>query len=297
MKEIDNKYVCRLCGSADKRLYKIYTNIGKEKKQLDLKITKTCGITLHGNQSFSSSICRNCETFVNKMWDFRQKCQQNQLKFHQNISIKRCLVLSPSTGKENKKHQSIQPSSFVKKSLNFDKSKDENTKSSVFGSSFDELVTTELTLNQCISISNAMNTRIPHTLGNVLFKECPAVTLAVKKAITDQVTKNTNQLCTKKENASILYNHTYNGMANFDIEKLWKEINTNFPYLIDIFNAITGVCKKSNVNEDVKHKYCFIYSILMSTRWHELSLFQRINTVLLIEGVCTKKVKFQLCKP
>ena len=98
-----------------------------------------------------------------------------------------------------------------------------------------------------------MNTRIPHTLGNVLFKECPAVTLAVKKAITDQVTKNTNQLCTKKENASILYNHTYNGMANFDIEKLWKEINTNFPYLIDIFNAITGVCKKSNVNEDVKH--------------------------------------------
>ena len=39
---------------------------------------------------------------------------------------------------------------------------------------------------------------------------------------------------------------------------------------------------------DVKVKLCFIYSVLLNTRWSHLSLFQRINSVLMIESV--KKV-------
>ena len=61
--------LCRLCGSAEKGLIKIYTKIGPE-KLLGLKITKARGIDLHQNQLLSSSICRNCELFVNKMWNF-----------------------------------------------------------------------------------------------------------------------------------------------------------------------------------------------------------------------------------
>jgi len=37
-------------------------------------------------------------------------------------------------------------------------------------------------------------------------------------------------------------------------------------------------------------KYSFLYSILMNERWHELNLVKRVNTVLIIEGGCTKKV-------
>jgi hypothetical protein len=83
----------------------------------------------------------------------------------------------------------------------------------------------------------------------------------------------------------------FEAMKNFNIDKVWLEMKTTQPFLIDLMNATTG----NNVHidktsQEAKLKYCFIYSILMNMRWHELSLFQRINTVLLIEGGCGKQV-------
>ena len=59
-------------------------------------------------------------------------------------------------------------------------------------------------------------------------------------------------------------------------------------------NAVSG--KENSVVEkqiELQVKYSFLYPILMSERWHELNLVKRVNTVLIIEGECTKHV-FQL---
>jgi hypothetical protein len=80
-------------------------------------------------------------------------------------------------------------------------------------------------------------------------------------------------------------------MKDFSIDLLWKEMITHHPFLIDMLNAMTGKeIDIKNTTDELKVKYCFIYSIIMNIRWHELSLFQRINTVLLIEGGCGKQV-------
>lgn len=83
----------------------------------------------------------------------------------------------------------------------------------------------------------------------------------------------------------------FEAMDDFNINKVWLEMKITQPFLIDLMNATTGnPVDIDNTTEEVKVKYCFIYSILMNMRWHELSLFQRINTVLLIEGGCGKQV-------
>ena len=56
-------------------------------------------------------------------------------------------------------------------------------------------------------------------------------------------------------------------------------------------NAVSG--KENSVAEtklEVQVKYSFLYLILMNERWHELNLVKRVNTILIIEGGCTKKV-------
>jgi hypothetical protein len=76
-------------------------------------------------------------------------------------------------------------------------------------------------------------------------------------------------------------------MSEMDFDKIWEEIKSTSPFLIDIFNAVSGAREP-----EPQVKYSFIYSILMNVRWHELSVVQRVNTVLMIEGGCTKQVTF-----
>ena len=45
-----------------------------------------------------------------------------------------------------------------------------------------------------------------------------------------------------------------------------------------------------NTGLDVRVKFYFLYSVLMNEKWQELSLLKRVNTILIIEGGCTKKV-------
>lgn len=68
---------------------------------------------------------------------------------------------------------------------------------------------------------------------------------------------------------------------------MWNEIERNIPFVIHIMNAVSG----KDTNTDLRVKYSFLYSILMNERWHELSVLKRVNTVLVIEGGCTKQVR------
>ena len=80
-------------------------------------------------------------------------------------------------------------------------------------------------------------------------------------------------------------------MNNFDLNKVWVELKTSHPYLVEIMNAVSGKEKSAAETKcELQVNYSFLYSILMKERWHELNLVKRVNSVLIIEGGCTKKV-------
>ena len=54
------------------------------------------------------------------------------------------------------------------------------------------------------------------------------------------------------------------------------KMERNIPFLITLMNNVAG---KDSIKADLRVKYSFLYSILMSERWHELSILKRIMTV------------------
>ena len=76
-------------------------------------------------------------------------------------------------------------------------------------------------------------------------------------------------------------------MNNFDLNKVWVELQTSHPYLVEIMNAVSGKEKSAaETKRELQVKYSFLYSILMN----ELNLVKRLNSVLIIECEFTKKV-------
>ena len=82
--------LCRLCDKNinGKHLLRIYSVSGKE-KGLELKILHTCGIHTQENDYLPKVISRVCAGFIEKIWNFQNLCQKNQVELRQNISIKR----------------------------------------------------------------------------------------------------------------------------------------------------------------------------------------------------------------
>ena len=59
----------------------------------------------------------------------------------------------------------------------------------------------------------------------------------------------------------------------------------NIQYFIDVLKTVSGVTATTDSN------IIFLYLFdIMNIRWHELSLLQRLNTILLIEGSHSKQV-------
>ena len=79
-------------------------------------------------------------------------------------------------------------------------------------------------------------------------------------------------------------------MSQSSIDKLRDEFVSELSFLVKTLKVI--ICKDytDETKHDVKVKLCFIYSVLLNARWSHLSLFQRINSVLMIENVSSKKI-------
>lgn len=80
----------------------IFSNKAKE-KQLQQKIIRTCELDITQEDFLTKLICRNCHTFINKMWEFRRTCQTNQIELRQKVSIKRLNTFSPRKDQDKKK--------------------------------------------------------------------------------------------------------------------------------------------------------------------------------------------------
>ena len=127
-------------------------------------------------------------------------------------------------------------------------------------------------------------------LAAILKDHCPIVLKELKKTIREELNTSCAKLG-KRSQGSVLCGNDYDSMKEFDFNKVWLELKTKLPFLVELMNAVSG--KENSVAEtklEVQVKYSFLYLILMNERWHELNLVKRVNTVLIIEGGCTKKV-------
>ena len=147
-----------------------------------------------------------------------------------------------------------------------------------------------LTERQQKMIVQAVSHKDPTVLAAILKDHCPGVVKELKKTVSEELKTSCAKLC-KRSQGSVLYGNDYDSMKDFDFNKVWLELKTNLPFLVELMNAVSG--KENSVVEtslELQVKYSFLYSILMNERWHELNLVKRVNTVLIIEGGCTKKV-------
>lgn len=299
----DDVTICRLCEEQIKNnVNRLFSKTGLEKNYVN-KIKETLGIIVLQTDIISKCICRPCATMVDKYAIFKNKCNTTQQNLMQKLRTKRINKDSPSgsNARQSKKHQS-QHSETRKQLLypeqNINTTLNENiligntqTKcKSVYDTNFDMFVTQPLKNNEIKNINMAVNTKIPHAISGTLNK-LNTIDLANKKNILQQIDKQAESLCKRKGKTSILYHKGYEEISGFKLEFLWNEVVENFSFFIDMLNSISGEkCSVAETPHALKLKYCMIYSILMFHRWHELSLFQRLTTVLLLEGGCSKQV-------
>ena len=80
-------------------------------------------------------------------------------------------------------------------------------------------------------------------------------------------------------------------MKNFSWEKVITEMMEHVP---DVLNVLVAVgIPNVKAHEDSKKQIaplCTAYGILMFTRWKELSLIQKMNSILLSTGHATERV-------
>ena len=78
----------------------------------------------------------------------------------------------------------------------------------------------------------------------------------------------------------------YPDVAGFDWNSILNEISQRCPFLLDVMTTTVGSKLKPNTIPSL----CLCYGILMQKRNHDLSLIQRINTILLAEGNAKKRL-------
>jgi hypothetical protein len=121
------------------------------------------------------------------------------------------------------------------------------------------------TVDQREKIAAAARTEDASVFADTIMKHCPNVVGETKRKIMDGIKASCKNLC-HRNYGSILHTgrqDPYGMMINFSFEKLWEEMETNIPFVIEVLNAITGV-EGGKSKQDLQAKYGFLYSILMN---------------------------------
>ena len=283
--------VCRLCGDAyeSRHMLRVLGKSGID-KNLPEKIHYACGITISEADCLPKLVCRRCESFVFKVSDFKQTSGniQSELELEQKCSVKRCTELSPSCTKPTKRaateiHGKTSAKQLVFGQKQFQTNEGdheepmEEESSSAPGLNNAEEVeesTPEVVCEQINDnlIIGALNSKSPSNVVEIIREHCPEVLSSLRLLISEEMNTACQKLC-RRSDGSVLYGHGYPSLKDFSFDSVWNEIESNIPFLVNIMNA---VCGKSFVTPDLRVKYGFIYSILMSERWHELSLLKRV---------------------
>ena len=111
--------------------------------------------------------------------------------------------------------------------------------------------------------------------------------MAIKLEFLKEIDNACTELC-KRKVSSVLRGHDFDHLANFSWSNILKEISASCGDLLDILSTVT----KGNRGAVIG----MAYAMLMQARNHEMSLCQRINSVLLMDGGAKKQVHYTFLK-
>lgn len=99
----------------------------------------------------------------------------------------------------------------------------------------------------------------------------------------------------RRTEPSILRQRSYDGMSDEQwMSEVLKELSTRCPM---VNNILSSLLEASIFPDKKRPALSLIYGVIMFLRCHELSMIQRINTVLLAQGQATVNVSCQFCVP
>lgn len=98
---------------------------------------------------------------------------------------------------------------------------------------------------------------------------------------------NELEVVARRSTTSLLMQKNYTGLCSLNLDDLVQEMRHLCPTVYDILSTMLDM---DNNKEKKIPTLCLVYGLIMFRRFHELSLFQRINTLLLIEGNANQQV-------
>jgi hypothetical protein len=154
--------------------------------------------------------------------------------------------------------------------------------------SFSEISDTERAALLDVILSSDANTIAQTVL------QTPSVYKCIKNDLTFQIEKGASSKCVTSQD-SYLFQKKYDQLREFSFDNVFDELAQTQPFLLDCLLALCIPCKSKHLlNSDFIHnlipKFSMIYSILMQTRFHELSRMQRLMAAVLIDEHVHEKV-------
>ena len=107
------------------------------------------------------------------------------------------------------------------------------------------------------------------------------------ETVIPHVEKECSMLCWR-EQPSELRQNDFSHMSTFTWDKLTNEMISRYPVLLNILVTAMGY-SKDDINE-IAPRLSLCYAILMQSRNHELTLVQRLNTILMTNCNAKKQV-------
>lgn len=94
----------------------------------------------------------------------------------------------------------------------------------------------------------------------------------------------------RRDAKSVLRDRGYDGISTYSFDKILNEMKT---LCLTVFSILSQMIQFDNSQEKKKAAaMSLIYGIIMFLRCKEMSLVQRVNTVLLTEGDASTEVQY-----
>ena len=113
---------------------------------------------------------------------------------------------------------------------------------------------------------------------------------AVKDLFLQEIDSQSKRLCVRSRTTSVLLMSRKDNkeLKNFSWLKILSVMKENAPDVLDFISTIAAPTVKQDGQQIPP--ICMTYALMMHTRWRELSLCQKIVSVILGVGHVTKKV-------
>ena len=135
-------------------------------------------------------------------------------------------------------------------------------------------------------LEEAINTGVPAIISTAI-RSIESFSRNFREYLLHELDNSCKNICLRSE-PSKLRKNKFLDMTGFEWQKLFSEMSKRCSFLLDVLLTVMNTAKEEC--DEVMPRLGLCYAILMQTRNRELSLVQRLNTVLLTNGNAKKEV-------